>query len=192
MPAHPFNSPRLSARRSDPSVGGNEQYAEASLNAPERDGLFVAGQLGRGLARDVAGLQRPLLVPDRDRVRIVLVLGLAHECEPAAWVERGVIDIGGPKSHARDRNDAEAWVLPANRLTGRRMDFDPEVLVRLKWAGLAMRFLPVAVHYPEGGVSHFRLGRDNALISWMHTRLFFGMLLRAVPLLRARAAGAAA
>lgn len=62
--------------------------------------------------------------------------------------------------------------------TGDRMDFDPEILVRLAWAGVPMRFLPVAVHYPEGGVSHFRLGRDNALISWMHTRLFFGMLPR--------------
>ncbi|MDB5050196.1 MAG: glycosyl transferase family 2 [Fibrobacteres bacterium] len=74
-------------------------------------------------------------------------------------------------------------VLDAGR-TGNRMDFDPEVLVRLKWAGLALRFLPVAVNYPEGGVSHFRLGLDNTLISWMHTRLFFGMLARFVPLLR--------
>jgi glycosyltransferase involved in cell wall biosynthesis len=78
---------------------------------------------------------------------------------------------------------ATLQVLGAGR-TGNRMDFDPEVLVRLKWAGLALRFLPVTVNYPEGGVSHFRLGRDNALISWMHTRLFFGMLARFVPLLR--------
>ncbi len=74
-------------------------------------------------------------------------------------------------------------VLDAGR-TGNRMDFDPEVLVRLKWAGLVLRFLPVTVNYPEGGVSHFRLGLDNTLISWMHTRLFFGMLRRIVPLLR--------
>lgn len=71
--------------------------------------------------------------------------------------------------------------------TGDRMDFDPEILVRLRWAGVPLRFLPVSVHYPEGGVSHFRLGRDNALISWMHTRLFFGMLTRFLPLLAGRA-----
>jgi glycosyltransferase involved in cell wall biosynthesis len=73
---------------------------------------------------------------------------------------------------------AETLALLDRARTGDRMDFDPEILVRLAWAGMPMRFLPVAVHYPEGGVSHFRLGRDNALISWMHTRLFFGMLLR--------------
>ena len=35
--------------------------------------------LRRDLARDVADLQRPSLVPDRDRVRVVLVVRLGHE-----------------------------------------------------------------------------------------------------------------
>jgi glycosyltransferase involved in cell wall biosynthesis len=65
---------------------------------------------------------------------------------------------------------------------GRRMDFDPEILVRLAWAGVPLRFQAVDVHYPEGGRSNFRAFKDNALISAMHTRLFFGMLLR-LPLL---------
>jgi len=69
---------------------------------------------------------------------------------------------------------------------GRRMDFDPEILVRLFWRGVPMCWLPVAVHYPEDGVSHFKLWRDNLLLSWMHTRLFFGMLWRAPRLLRRR------
>jgi len=51
----------------------------------------------------------------------VLVLGLAHECEPAARVERGVVDVAGSKGHARDRNDPKTRVLPANRLAGRRI-----------------------------------------------------------------------
>ena len=59
-----------------------------------------------------------------------------------------------------------------------RMEFDTEILVRLDWAGVPIRNLPIAVRYPEDGVSHFRLWRDNARISWMHTRLFFGMLRR--------------
>ncbi len=62
---------------------------------------------------------------------------------------------------------------------GRRMDFDPEVLVRLSWRNQPMRWLPTRVHYPQDGLSHFRLFHDNALISKMHTKLFFGMLLRA-------------
>ena len=61
---------------------------------------------------------------------------------------------------------------------GKRMDFDPEILVRLAWRNQPMRWLPTKVHYPQDGLSHFRLFHDNALISAMHTRLFFGMLLR--------------
>ncbi len=65
---------------------------------------------------------------------------------------------------------------------GRRMDFDPEVLVRLHWRGVAIVNVPTRVTYPQDGLSHFRLGLDNWLISKMHARLFFGMLARS-PLL---------
>ena len=61
---------------------------------------------------------------------------------------------------------------------GRRMDFDPEILVRLAWRNQPMHWLPTQVHYPRDGLSHFRLFHDNALISSMHARLFGGMLLR--------------
>ena len=69
---------------------------------------------------------------------------------------------------------------------GRRMDFDIEVIVRLHWAGLPIRTVPTRVTYPLDGVSHFRLWRDNARISAMHTRLFFGMLWRLPRLLLRR------
>lgn len=62
---------------------------------------------------------------------------------------------------------------------GRRMDFDPEILVRLAWRNQPMCWLPTRVHYPLDGLSHFRLFHDNVLISKMHAKLFFGMLLRA-------------
>ncbi len=61
---------------------------------------------------------------------------------------------------------------------GKRMDFDSDILVRLAWRNLPMQWLPVKVHYPQDGVSHFRLFHDNVLITKMHTRLFFGMLTR--------------
>jgi glycosyltransferase involved in cell wall biosynthesis len=80
-----------------------------------------------------------------------------------------------------------ATTLPllAHASMGRRMDFDTEIAVRLVWAGVAVVNQPTRVHYPVGGISHFRVWRDNVLISAMHTRLFFGMLWRA-PLLLAR------
>jgi glycosyltransferase involved in cell wall biosynthesis len=72
----------------------------------------------------------------------------------------------------------------------RRFDFDVEAVVRLSWRGVRPINLPATVRYfrPEdGGVSHFRYGRDNALLTWMHFRLFFGFLVR-LPLLAARRA----
>ena len=68
---------------------------------------------------------------------------------------------------------------------GRRMEFDTEIMVRMHWAGVAVLGLPTPVTYPADGVSHFNLWRDNLRISWMHTRLFFGMLRR-LPMLLAR------
>ena len=61
---------------------------------------------------------------------------------------------------------------------GRRMDFDTEVVVRLHWRGVGIVSQPTRVNYPVGGISHFRLLRDNLLISAMHARLFAGMLVR--------------
>lgn len=68
---------------------------------------------------------------------------------------------------------------------GARMDFDTEVVVRLYWRGVRVVNLPTPVRYPADGVSHFKLWRDNLLISRMHARLFFGMLWR-LPRLLAR------
>lgn len=61
---------------------------------------------------------------------------------------------------------------------GNRMDFDSEIMVRWVWGNGAINNISTPVHYPSGGVSHFNLCQDNLLISWMHARLFFGMLIR--------------
>ncbi|BFM12705.1 glycosyltransferase family 2 protein [Simiduia litorea] len=63
--------------------------------------------------------------------------------------------------------------------TGNRMDFDTEILVHWLWAGGNIQNFSTKVHYPVDGVSHFLPGKDNWLISCMHARLFFGMLVRA-------------
>lgn len=63
----------------------------------------------------------------------------------------------------------------------RRFDFDPEAVVRLCWYGVKPINLAAKVSYfreDEGGVSHFNYLRDNILLTWMHTRLFFGFLVR--------------
>jgi len=63
----------------------------------------------------------------------------------------------------------------------RRFDFDPEAAVRMCWAGVRPVNLAAPVKYfspGEGGVSHFNYLRDNLLLSWMHSRLLAGFLVR--------------
>ncbi|MCK6390015.1 MAG: glycosyltransferase family 2 protein [Azonexus sp.] len=70
----------------------------------------------------------------------------------------------------------------------RRFDFDPEAVVRLCWAGVRPINRDAPVRYfraDEGGVSHFKYLRDNTLLTWMHTRLFLGFVMR-LPLLALR------
>ncbi len=71
---------------------------------------------------------------------------------------------------------------------GDAMDFDPEIAVRMVWAGVPVINLPTKVRYlgeGEGGVSHFRVFRDNFLLSWLHFRLsvrrVFGLIFGARP-----------
>ncbi|WJY15108.1 glycosyltransferase [Pectobacteriaceae bacterium CE90] len=76
--------------------------------------------------------------------------------------------------------------LAAQHTIGQRMDFDTEIMVRLYWQGTPSRFVDTCVTYPENGLSHFDALYDNLRISWMHTRLFFGMLPRIPSLLKRR------
>ena len=67
----------------------------------------------------------------------------------------------------------------------RRFDFDTEAVVRLAWRGVKPINIDAPVRYltaEEGGISHFRYGRDNLLLSWMHARLMLEFVLR-LPLL---------
>ena len=79
---------------------------------------------------------------------------------------------------------AETLALARSVRIGARMDFDTDVMVRLYWAGTESLFLPTKVHYPEDGVSHYRMLRDNLRMCWLHLRLDAGMLLRAPALVR--------
>lgn len=66
----------------------------------------------------------------------------------------------------------------------RRYDFDTESVVRLCWRGVPLRSHQAPVRYfraDEGGVSHFRYGRDNFCLAAMHARLLAAMLRRFRP-----------
>ncbi|MDR2841659.1 MAG: glycosyltransferase family 2 protein [Spirochaetaceae bacterium] len=65
-----------------------------------------------------------------------------------------------------------------NACLDKRMGFDIDILVRLCWRSVPVIFHPVNVIYPEDGISHFRMVKDNVRISLTFMRLFFGMLVR--------------
>jgi glycosyltransferase involved in cell wall biosynthesis len=147
-----------------------------------------------------------------DRISAFMHASLAA---PAAMVlGTPVFDASAPKLRVRGRKISNWWanletlwsgisdslfgfrVYPVAPLIAvmrhqpwmRRFDFDVEAVVRLSWRGVPAINLPAPVRYfsaAEGGVSHFKYWRDNALLTWMHFRLFFGFLLRS-PLLLVR------
>ena len=131
---------------------------------------------------------------------------------------RPVFDASAPLLRVRGRRISNAWtdletlgagigdslfgfrVYPIEPLLAvmrgqrwmRRFDFDTEAVVRLAWRGVVPLNLPAPVRYlsaAEGGVSHFRYGRDNALLTWMHARLVLGFLVRLPWLLWRRLTG---
>lgn len=101
------------------------------------------------------------------------------------WINTLSLDIRDSMCGFRVYPVAAVNALAARHAIGVRMNFDTDIIVRLYWDGLQVINVPTRVSYPADGVSHFRVWRDNVLISWMHTVLFFGMLPR-IPRLLAR------
>ncbi len=99
-------------------------------------------------------------------------------------VETLSFSVGDPLCGFRCVPVAAVTRLLADRPLGDRMEFDPELVVRWAWKRWPIVNVPTRVVYPAGGRSHFRPLQDNLRISWAHTRLVFGMLVRLPHLLQ--------
>lgn len=150
----------------------------------DADGQHDLGDVQTLLARsraepDALICGRPVYGADAPRAR------LYGRWITRVWVWINTLSCDIPDAMCGFRIYPLARSLPAMSKAGRRMDFDIGIVVRLHWAGVPMRWIATRVRYPEGSISHFRMLADNVLISRMHARLFFGMLLRS-PLLLLR------
>jgi len=58
--------------------------------------------------------------------------------------------------------------------TGDHMEFEPEIAVRLVWAGVPVVALPTRVVYLPGGLSHFSFSRDYPRLASLYLRLLTG------------------
>ena len=142
---------------------------------------------------------------------IPALLELAREAPEALISAAPVFDESVPKARLYGRYITHFWVwietlsfalvdsmcgfrvypvvasddLARSEPIGRRMDFDTDIMVRLYWRNVPVRFMRSRVSYPPDGISNFAPIADNLRITWMHTRLVFGMLRR-LPVLLAR------
>ena len=98
-------------------------------------------------------------------------------------------DIADPLFGFRVYPIAPSHAILTSVRSARRYDFDPELAVRLFWAGVPPINLPAPCRYiakSDGGVSHFHYLRDNVRMVWLHTRLLTGLLFTFPAVLAAR------
>jgi len=68
-------------------------------------------------------------------------------------------------------------VVNSLKIHSNRMDFDIDILVLLVRAGVPLLWVKSAVSYEKNGVSHFKMFRDNVLISKLHAKHFLTLPL---------------
>ena len=194
----------------DPGLRLFELPINAGKGAAVLHGLQAARAAGftHALTMDADGQHPAALIPD--------FMAASMRRPEAMVLGRPVFDASAPLLRVRGRRVSNGWtnletlgagiadslygfrVYPVAELIAvmrhqpwmRRFDFDTEAVVRLAWRGVKPLNLDAPVKYltaAEGGVSHFRYGRDNLLLTWMHLRLMLEFMLRLPGLLWRRA-----
>jgi glycosyltransferase involved in cell wall biosynthesis len=135
-----------------------------------------------------------------------LIAGIKDIPEGTLVLAQPIFDASAPRGRLRARKISVFWamietlghkvgdplcgfrvypVATALRVAarGNAMDFDPEIAVRLVWAGVAVVHVPTPVIYrtaEAGGVSHYRKVIDTILIAGAHFRLCTEGVLRLI------------
>jgi len=160
-------------------------YREAS-----RAGYTHALQIDADAQHDVADAPRFLAEAERAPEALILGEPIFDGSAPRArrygrilsrawvWIETCSFAIADPLCGYRLMPLESTLSVLDRHSCGTRMDFDPEIAVRLVWAGVPVVNVPTRVRYHPGGISHFAMVADNLRISWLHTRLVAGMLPR--------------
>jgi glycosyltransferase involved in cell wall biosynthesis len=172
-----------------PARGGKGAAVKDGFRRARELGFTHAVQIDADDQHDVADLPRFLAAAQADPE--ALVLG-----EP-------IFDASAPRVRVRGHGICRFWTEVAtggrvigDGLCGYRvypleaalrtpcgdgMEFDVEIAIRMVWSGCPAVNVPTRVRYlcaEEGGVSHFRLWRDNVRIVSRHFRLCVIALLR--------------
>ncbi|HEY5227272.1 MAG TPA: glycosyltransferase family 2 protein [Opitutaceae bacterium] len=146
----------------------------------DADGQHPAARIGDFMASSAAApgaviCGRPVFGPEAPRARLYgrkLSVGLVR-------METSGMGAADPLFGFRVYPLAPLVAVLGATRGARRYDFDPEVAVRLAWAGTpAINLDAECVYVPRerGGVSHFRYLRDNLTMVAMHARLIAALL----------------
>lgn len=197
------NSPALLDEFETP---GSPDFRVIRLETNRGKGAAILHALGEALSEGFTHVLTMDSDGQHPAGHIPKFLELATRHPEAAVLGKPVFDESAPSLRVKGRRISNFWanletlwwgmgdslfgmrIYPASKLRtamrltpfARRFDFEPEVAVILCWLGVPVLNLPTPVRYPsktEGGISQFRYLRDNALLSWMHFRLFFGFLI---------------
>lgn len=87
------------------------------------------------------------------------------------WIETLSMCVDDPLCGFRCVPLEPAIQLLSRHTMGDRMDFDPEFVIRMVRAGVPVKNIPTRVHYPEGGISHFHMVKDNLRLARAYSRL---------------------
>ncbi len=175
-----------------PANGGKGAAVKTGLEWAREQGYTYALQIDADLQHDANDIPALIAAIEPSRDTLVLAQPRFDATAPASrlrarkisvfWVAVETLSrrVGDPLCGFRVYPVAAALRAHAR---GNAMDFDPEIAVRLAWAGVKIVHVPTQVVYlaPEdGGVSHYRGFTDTMLISLAHSRLCIEGMLRAM------------
>lgn len=196
-PAHQIAQRLADARQCEvvfrPENGGKGAAVKTGLAWARDHGFDYALQIDADLQHDPADIPKLVAgIRDAQRDTLVLAKPVFDASAPKgrlfarqitvffAMVETLGRKVGDPLCGYRIYPVASALGV---RARGDAMDFDPEIAVRLVWAGVDVVHVPTPVIYrsPEsGGISHYRGVHDTLLIAATHFWLCTEGLLRLI------------
>ena len=179
-----------------PHNGGKGAAVKTGLAWAQDHGFDYALQIDADLQHDANDIPK-------------MIAAITSGTEAAAGtlvLARPIFDASAPKSRLRARKISVFWAMietlgrkvgdplcgfriyPVTtalrvKTRGNAMDFDPEIAVRLVWAGVSVVHVPTPVIYraaDAGGVSHYRGVIDTLLIAGAHVRLCTEGVLRLI------------
>lgn len=169
--------------------GGKGAAVWTGLQLAKERGFTHALQIDADGQHDSADIPRLIEAAKRDPRALVLGQPVFDESAPSSRknarkithvlcaIEVGSLKLGDPLCGYRVYPIEATLAVGA---LGRKMDFDPEIAVRLFWSGVPIEHVKVKVRYITGGVSHYQLVRDTVRIGWMHVRLCTWAAIRAL------------